>query len=136
MQYFGCFFLDNEKDMILNLYLEGGRGEENRLFYELETPNHHTGNLIRNFASVCHLPLSVNEKGLQVIRGEVPAYIDGENREVYILRLGDTKVANIWPDGRIEQKASVPAIAKTLMSQTKDYRYDETKTIFKTYIRR
>ena len=136
MQYFGCFFLDNEKDMILNLYLEGGRGEENRLFYELETPNHHTGNLIRNFASVCHLPLSVNEKGLQVIRGEVPAYIDGENREVYILRLGDTKVANIWPDGRIERKASVPAIAKTLMSQTKDYRYDETKTIFKTYIRR
>ena len=26
MQYFGCFFLDNEKDMILNLYLEGGQG--------------------------------------------------------------------------------------------------------------
>lgn len=135
MRYFGCFFLDNEKDMIMNLFLDGEK-EEKRLFYELETPNHHSGNLIRNFASVCHLPLSVNEKGLQVIRGEVPAYIDGENREVYILRLGDTKVANIWPDGRIEQKASVPAIAKTLMSQTKDYRYDETKTIFKTYIRR
>lgn len=136
MNYFGCFFLDNEKDMILNLYLDEDQNAEKKLFYELETPNHHTGNLIRNFASVCHLPLSVNERGLQVIRGEVPAYIDGENREVYILRLGDTKVANIWPDGRIEQKASVPAIAKTLMSQTKDYRYDEKKTIFKTYIRR
>lgn len=132
MKYFGCFFLDNEKDMIMNLF----RDDAGRLFYELETPNHHSGNLIRNFASVCRLPLSLNENGLQVIRGEVPAYIDGENRDLWILRLGNTKVANIWPDGRIEQKASVPAIAKTLMSQTKDYRYGEEKTIFKTYIRR
>lgn len=132
MKYFGCFFLDNEKDMIMNLYRDAGE----RLFYELETPNHHTGNLIRNFARVCGLPLSMDDRGLQVIRGEVPAYIDGENRDMWILRLGDTKVANIYPDGRIEQKASVPAIAKTLMSQTKDYPYDEKKTIFKTYIRR
>lgn len=132
MKFFGRFYLDNEKDMIVNLY----RGSADRLFYELETPNHHTGNLIRNFASVCRLPLSTNREGLQVIRGEVPAYIDGDNREVYILRLGNTKVANIWPDGRIERKASVPAIAKTLMSQTKDYRYGEEKTIFKTYILR
>ncbi len=131
MKYFGCFFLDNEKDMIVNLYKE-----KDRLYYELETPNHHSGNLIRNFANVCRLPLSVNEKGLQVIRDEVPSYIDGENREVYILRFGDTKTANIFPDGRIEQKASVPAITKTLMSQTKDYRLDERKTIFKTYIKR
>ena len=33
-------------------------------------------------------------------------------------------------------KASVPAVAKTLMSQTKDYRLDASKTIFKTYILR
>ena len=131
MKYFGCFFLDNEKDMIMNLYRDG-----DRLFYKLETPNHHSGNLIRNFAAVCNLPLSLDEQGMQVIRSEVPAYIDGENRDLWILRLGNTKVANIWPDGRIEQKASVPAIAKTLMSQTKDYRYSEEKTIFKTYIRR
>ena len=32
-------------------------------------------------------------------------------------------------------KASVPAISKTLMSQTKDYRLDIKKTIVKTYIR-
>ena len=132
MKYFGRFYLDNEKDMVVNLY----RDDTDRLFYELETPNHHTGNLIRNFASVCRLPLSMNKKGLQVIRGEVPSYIDGENRDLYILRLGNTKVANIRPDGTIEQKASVPAIAKTLMSQTKDYRYGEEKTIFKTYILR
>ncbi|MCI1305104.1 MAG: adenosine deaminase [Lachnospiraceae bacterium] len=132
MKFFGRFYLDNEKDMIVNLY----RDDADRLFYELETPNHHTGNLIRNFAAVCRLPLSMNKKNLQVIRGEVPAYVDGDNRDLWILRFGNTKVANIFPDGRIEQKASVPAIAKTLMSQTKDYRYGEEKTIFKTYILR
>ena len=126
-----CLFLDNEKDMIVSLFREG-----RRLYYELETPNHHTGNLIRNFARLCGLPLSVNEKGLQVIRGEVPCYIDARNQEVYILRFADTKVANIYTDGRIEMKASVPAVAKTLMSQTKDYRLDASKTIFKTYILR
>ena len=125
------FFLDEEKDMIVGLIWRDGR-----LFYELETPNHHTGNLIRNFAKLCALPLFVNEKGLQVIRGEIPGYVTSENQEVYILRLADTKVANIYPDGRIERKAAVPAIAKTLMSQTKDYRLGAAKTIFKTYIRK
>ena len=130
-EYWNCLFLDNEKDMIVSLFREG-----RRLYYELETPNHHTGNLIRNFARLCGLPLSVNEKGLQVIRGEIPCYIDARNQEVYILRFADTKVANIYTDGRIEMKASVPAVAKTLMSQTKDYRLDASKTIFKTYILR
>ena len=130
-EYWNCLFLDNEKDMIVSLFREG-----RRLYYELETPNHHTGNLIRNFARLCGLPLSVNEKGLQVIRGEVPCYIDARNQEVYILSFADTKVANIYTDGRIEMKASVPAVAKTLMSQTKDYRLDASKTIFKTYILR
>ncbi len=125
------FFLDEEKDMIVSL-----SWKEERLFYELETPNHHTGNLIRNFARLCGLPLSVNEKGLQVIRGEIPGYVNSENQDVFILRFADTKVANIYPDGRIERKAAVPAIAKTLMSQTKDYRLDASKTIFKTYIRK
>ena len=131
MRYFGCLFLDNEKDMIVSLYRE-----EKRLLYELETPNHHSGNLIRNFARLGGLPLSTNQKGLLCIRGEVPCYIDAENREVYILRFANTKVANIYPDGRIEMKGSVPAIAKTLMSQTKDYRGDAAQTIFKTYILR
>ncbi|MGI6108146.1 MAG: adenosine deaminase [Lachnospiraceae bacterium] len=134
MKYFGCFFLDNEKDMILELFRD--REDHDRLFYELQTPNHHSGNLIRNFAAVCGLPLTTAENGMLVIRGEVPAYIDGDNRDMWILRMGNTKVANIYPDGRIERKASVPAIAKTLMSQTRDYRYGVDKTIFKTYIRR
>ena len=131
MTYFTCFFLDNEKDIIVNLYRDLGR-----MCYELETPNHHSGNLIRNLAKLCELPLCENEKGLLVIRGEVPCYIDAANEEVYIFRLGNTKVANIYPDGRVEMKASIPSIAKTLMSQTRDYRFDISKTIFKTYIRR
>ena len=131
MTYFTCFFLDNEKDIIVNLYRDLGR-----LCYELETPNHHSGNLIRNLAKLCDLPLCENERGLLVIRGEVPCYIDAANEEVYIFRLGNTKVANIYPDGRVEMKASIPSIAKTLMSQTRDYRFDISKTIFKTYIRR
>ena len=129
MTEFTHFYLDIEKDIIGNLYQD-----EKRLFYELETPNHKTGNLIRNLAGVCGLPLSLREDGLQVICGEIPCYIDAYNREIYIFRMGNTKVANIYPDGRVEMKASIPAIAKTLMSQTKDYLPDESRTIFKTYI--
>lgn len=131
MKYFGRFFLDREKDMIVTL------NEENEhIYYEISTPNHTHGNLIRNLARICHLPLEMDERGLQVIRGEVPCYLDGNNKEVYIFRLGNTKTANIFPDGRIEMKASIPAISKTLMSQTKDFRFDETKTVFKTYIKK
>ncbi len=129
MTYFTSFFLDNEKDMIVNLYQD-----LDRMFYELETPNHASGNLIRNFAKVCRLPLTQREDGYLVIRGEVPCYIDGDNKEVYVFRLGNTKTANVYPDGRVEMKAAVPSIAKTLMSQTRDYRLDEGKSIFKTYI--
>ena len=131
MKYFGTFYLDREKDMIVTLQEEKGH-----LYYEIETPNHATGNLIRNLARLTHLPLTMNAEGLQVIRGKVPCYIDGNNQEIFIFRLGNTKTANIYPDGRIEMKASIPAISKTLMSQTKDYRLDEAKTIFKTYIRK
>ena len=74
-------------------------------------------------------------RGLKVIRDEIPCYYDGDNRKMYILRLGNTKIANIFPDGRVEMKASIPAISKTLMSQTRDYRLGVAKTIVKTYIR-
>lgn len=129
MTYFTCFFLDNEKDMIVSLYQD-----LDHMYYELETPNHHSGNLIRNLAKLCHLPLTKRDDGMLVIRGEVPCYIDAYNQEVFIFRLGDTKVANIYPDGRVEMKASIPSISKTLMSQTHDYHLDISKTIFKTYI--
>ncbi|MBE6103327.1 MAG: adenosine deaminase [Erysipelotrichaceae bacterium] len=129
MNYFGRFYLDNEKDIIVELYRES-----DELYYVLRTPNHNTGNLITNFARLCSLDISYDENGLKVVRGKIPAYIDADNRLMYILRFGNTKVANIFPDGRVELKATIPAVSKTLMSQTKNYRLDEARTIIKTYI--
>ena len=129
LEYFGQFSPDKEKDILVELYREG---EELR--YVLRTPNHGTGNLIRNLARLCALPLSEDEQGLMVIRGTVPSYVDGDDRQLWIFRLGNTKVANIRPDGSVELKASIPAISKALMSQTKDYRLSEQKSIVKTYI--
>ncbi len=130
MIQFQRFYLDREKDVAVELSMEG-----ERLYYLIRTPNHRTGNLIRNLAKLCELDPCEDENGLLVLRGELPCYIDGDNRRLYILRLGSTKVANIFPDGRVELKASIPAISKTLMSQTKDYRLGIEKTIVKTYIR-
>ena len=129
MTPFGHFYLDKEKDILAELFREG-----EDLFYVLRTPHHGTGNLITNLARLCGLPLEEDESGLKVIRGKLPCYIDGHNRMLYVFRLLDTKIANIYPDGAIERKASIPAIAKTLMSQTKDYRLDFRKTVVKTYI--
>ena len=131
MAYFGRFYLDKEKDMIVDLDMNN---EE--LSFCLYTPNHHTGNLITNLAKLCSLPLSQDEHGLKIIRGKVPCYYDAYNQRIYIFRLGGTKTANIYPDGRIEMKAHVPAISKTLMSQTKDYKLDIERTIIKTYIKK
>lgn len=131
MTYFTCFFLDNEKDIIVNLYKD-----LDRMLYVLKTPNHGTGNLIRNIAKICGLTLSQDENGMLIIEGEVPCYIDGNNNESYVFMLRDTEVASIYPDGTVEVKATIPAIAKTLMSQTKDFVLPVDKTIFKTYIRR
>lgn len=129
MEKFEEFALDQEKDMVVTLYCDG-----EDMYYALSTPNHTTGNLIRNFAVLCHLPLSQNKDGLFVIRGKVPGFINGRNEKVYIFSLRDITVANIFPDGRIEQRASVPSISKTLMSQTKDYHLSFFKTVVKTFI--
>jgi adenosine deaminase len=129
MTYFTCFFLDNEKDIVVSLYKD-----LDRLYFVLATPNHSTGNLIRNLAKTCSLPLSQNDEGLLEIKGEVPCYVDGNNQEVFLFRLGEIEVAEIFPDGRVEMKAAIPAISKTLMSQTKDYQLDISKTIFKTIV--
>lgn len=122
------FYLDKEKDIIINLYKTG---EELR--YVLETPNHNTGNLITNLARICGLETVKNEQGLKTIVGTIPSSINGDNEEVYIFRLGGVKIANIY-ENRIEIKAKIPAINKTLMSQTKNYKLPINKTIVKTYI--
>ena len=129
MTYFTCFFLDDEKDIIVSLYKD-----LDKMWYVLSTPNHHTGNLIRNLAAICKLNLSEDENGMLVAKGEVPCFIDGNNEESYIFSLRDVEIAKIFPDKRVEVMGSVPAIAKTLMSQTKKYQLDLNKTIFKTYI--
>ena len=129
MIFFQQFYLDKEKDIAVDLRMEG-----DRLFYTIRTPNHHSGNLITNLAKLCGLKTEEDDRGLKVIRGEIPSYYDGDNRMMYILRLGNTKIANIFPNGRVEMKASIPAISKTLMSQTRDYKLGVAKTIVKTYI--
>ena len=90
MSDFGKFYLDKEKDIIVELSMT-----EQRLEYVLRTPNHAKGNLIANLARLCGLELSTGDDGLKVICGEIPCYIDERNREVYVLRLADTKIANI-----------------------------------------
>lgn len=131
MTYFTCFFLDNEKDIIVSLYKDLGK-----MYYVLTTPNHGTGNLIRNLASICKLPLSKGDNDMLVIRGEVPCFVDSCNQESYVFMLGGTEIASIYPDGQVLVKATIPAIAKTLMSQTKDFKLELDKTIFKTRVRK
>lgn len=48
MSYFGRFYLDKEKDVIVDLEQMG-----ETLSFCLRTPNHSTGNLITNFARLC-----------------------------------------------------------------------------------
>ena len=124
------FYLDKEKDIVVNLIEE----KEDELTYILETPNHNTGNLITNLARICGLKTIKNEKDMKIIKGTIPASINGDNEEVYIFRMGGIKVANIYKDGRVAIKATIPAISKTLMSQTKNYNFSINETLVKSYI--
>ncbi|MCI8412151.1 MAG: adenosine deaminase [Clostridia bacterium] len=128
--FFDKFYLDKEKDIIVNLY----NLEDDEMTYILETPNHNTGNLITNLAKICGVKTTKNENDMKIITGKIPASINGDNEEVYIFRLGGIKIANIYANGKIEVKVTIPAISKTLMSQTKDYKLDINKTIVKSYI--
>ena len=124
------FYLDKEKDIIVNIY----KTSEDEVTYILETPNHNTGNLITNLAKICKVKTIKNENDMKIIKGTIPASINGDNEIVYIFRLGGFKIANIFEDRRVEIKAKIPAITKTLMSQTKNYKLPIEKTIVKTYI--
>ena len=112
---FGKFYLDKEKDIIVNLY----KISEDEIEYILETPNHKKGTLITNLAKICKLEAEKNDQDMKIIKGQMQAMINGNNEEVYVFRLGGIKLANIYND-RIEIKAQIPAISKTLMSQTKN----------------
>ena len=123
-------YLDKEKDIIVSFYREG----QDEVRYVLETPNHNTGNLITNLARLCNCETVKDENDMKIITGIIPASINGDNEIVYILRLGGIKIANIFENGNIEIKAKIPAITKTLMSQTKNYTLPIEKTIVKSYI--
>ena len=128
---FTKFYLDKEKDIVVKLFkLE----EPDELIYVLETPNHHTGNLITNLAKIANVETVKDENDMKVITGILQACINDDGEEVYIFRLGGIKIANIYPDGRIERKAKIPAVIKLLMAQTKDYKLPVEKTIVKSYI--
>lgn len=130
LRYFNKFYIDKEKDIVVELY----KNEmEDELEYIIRTPNHKNGNLITNLAKLCELEISEDENGLKVIKNTIPASINGDNKDVYIFRIAGMKIANIYED-EIEVKAKMPAIIKTLMSQTKNYKLDISKTIVKSYI--
>ena len=128
---FTKFYLDKEKDIVVKLFKSE---KEDELIYVLETPNHHTGNLITNLAKAANVETVKDENDMKVITGVLQACINDAGDEVYIFRLGGIKIANIYPDGRIERKAKIPAIIKLLMAQTKDYKLPIEKTIVKSYI--
>lgn len=130
MKLINEIYLDKEKDIIIKLFEKG----EDELTYILETPNHNTGNLITNLAKICGLETVKNKNDMKIITGTIPASINGDNEEVYILRLGGIKIANIYKNGKVEIKAKIPSIMKTLMSQTKEYRFGIDKTIIKSYL--
>ncbi len=128
MGHFGKLYLDKEKDIVVHLDME-----QDVLSYTVSANNHQSDNLIQNFATISGQS-TVQVGGKRVITGQVPCYIKGDGQRVYILRLNGTKLANIYPDGKIEQGSVIPAIAKTLMSQTTDYKYSFRETLVKSYV--
>ena len=129
-EFISKFYLDNEKDIVVSIFKDNIG-----VYYAINTPNHHTGNLITNLAKICNLKIKQYKNGIKYIQEYIPAYITSRNTVVNVMRLNNIKIANIYPDGRVEQKATIPAINKTLMSQTKGYNLSAEKTIVKTYIK-
>lgn len=124
------FYLDKEKDIIVELK----PGKKDELNYVIRTPNHNTGNLISNLAKLCNLKTVKDKNDMKIIKGIIPASINANNETLYIFKLGGIKIANIFENGILDLKVKIPAIAKTLMSQTKNYELPIEKTLVKSYI--
>ena len=129
MRYFGKLYLDKEKDIVVTLGMD-----KTVLSYTIHASNHQSDNLINNLAAASGQTTTVKD-GRTVITGRIPCYIKGDGQRVYIFRLNGTKLANIYPDGKIEVNSVIPAIAKTLMSQTTDYKYSFRETLVKSYVK-
>lgn len=129
MKYFDCLYLDLEKDIVIDFYKD-----RDSYYYVLKTPNHHSGNLISNLALVSGLKTEFDSNGLKIIKGKVPSFINEQGERISILKFNNKTIAVINEAGKIMRRATVPAIAKTLMSQTKDYKLPINKTFVRTYI--
>ena len=128
MSYFKTFYLDKEKDIVVNLDMN-----EDILSYTIFVRNHKSDNLINNLAKISNQQTTI-KNNQTVIEGTIPCYIKGDGQRVYIFRLNGTKLANIYPNGIIEVNSLIPAIAKTFMSQTKDYQYSFRESLVKSYV--
>ena len=98
MRYFGTMYLDKEKDIEVLLETEA-----DRLYYTVSANNHRDHNLINNLARVAQHPTAVRD-GRTVMQGQIPCYIKGDGQRVYVFRINGLKLANIYPDGKIEVK--------------------------------
>ena len=130
MKYYDSLYLDLEKDVVIDFYIEN-----DSYYYVLKTPNHKTGNLIRNFAYVCKLPLTLGKDNLLQIKGNVPCFVNEENKRIHILKFNNKTVAVINSKGKIMPRAMLPAISKTLMSQTKQCDLSVNDVLVRTYIK-
>ena len=132
LNFFKKFYLDKEKDIIVNLYKHYNNTDE--LIYVIETPNHGTGNLISNLAKVCNVQTTKNINDMKIIMGTIPASLNANNETLFVFNLNNKHIATIYSDGKIEQTVKIPAIVKTLMSQTKDYDLSIDHTLINSYI--
>ena len=130
--FFKRFYLDKEKDIIVNLYKHYNNADE--LVYIIETPNHGTGNLITNLAKICNVQTTKNMNDMKIIMGTIPASLNANNETLFVFSLNSKHIATIYSDGRIEQTVKIPAITKTLMSQTKDIDLNIDQTLINSYI--
>ena len=60
--YFNRFYIDKEKDIVVELYKTG---EADELTYIIRTPNHKSGNLISNLAKRCNMDFTRDENGFK-----------------------------------------------------------------------
>lgn len=132
LNFFKRFYLDKEKDIIVNLYKHYNNTDE--LIYVIETPNHGTGNLITNLAKICNVETTKNINNMKIIMGTIPASLNANNETLFVFILNNKQIATIYSDGRIEQTVKIPAIVKTLMSQTKDYDLNIDNILINSYI--
>ena len=112
------FYLDKEKDIYVILYKNE---ETDEVTYIIKTPNHKTGNLISNIAKVCGLETIKDKNDMKIITGVITPVINNNGNKIYIFNLGGLNVATFNENGKVKINYKIPAIIKTLMSQTKDY---------------